>query len=381
MPTILSMSQVTFWSRSGLTTIGSALALSRGSVDVQDDEESIRVKKTSGDRSFIVRTMMKKDNDPDGVQQRSKLIFKLENYLRDATKREEKKKREAEERKKIEQEEKKKREEEEARACEEEQKRKEEEIARERKEKEDKDRREMEEKDRVESELRRNAEDRAKSVGALVRDSIARKQQKEKEIQSSCDDSVLVVGKKRKRTAIIPSSAEDLDDSSDGFEPEGNDDDDDDDEDPSSPPPSPRKSPSKSPKCDRCTTKEIACNLIGEGSASCIACRKAKVKCSLVGNERIIRRSKRVKREELKREESPIASSSNQRIEVLEAQNQAFEGEIRMLAHRLFLVEDDVRLLAQSIHTKAVIPEENSKESEEDREKRTGDKKGKGRQE
>ncbi|KAJ3737778.1 hypothetical protein DFJ43DRAFT_1035416 [Lentinula guzmanii] len=29
--------------------------------------------------------MMKKDNDPDGVQQRSKLIFKLENYLQNAT--------------------------------------------------------------------------------------------------------------------------------------------------------------------------------------------------------------------------------------------------------------------------------------------------------
>ncbi|KAJ3791813.1 hypothetical protein GGU11DRAFT_751023 [Lentinula aff. detonsa] len=174
-----------------------------------------------------------------------------------------------------------------------------------------------------------------------------------------------------------PTSTGDPDDGDDDFKPEGDDDDDDDDDDDSSPTPSPQK-PSK---CDHCIAKGITCTLMGEGSASCVACRKAKVKCSLVGNEQIIRRSKRVKREELKREETPVASSSNQRIEVLEAQNRAFEGEIQMLAHQLFLVEDVVRLLAQSLHTKAAVPEEDSEESEEEREKQTGDKKGKGQQE
>ncbi|KAJ3990705.1 hypothetical protein F5050DRAFT_1813610 [Lentinula boryana] len=176
---------------------------------------------------------------------------------------------------------------------------------------------------------------------------------------------------------MSPTSTGDPDDGDDDFEPEGNDDDDDDDDES----PSPTPSPGKSSKCDHCTSKEIPCTLIGEGSASCHACRKAKVKCSLVGNDRTFRRSKRVKREESRREESSVASSSSQRIEVLEAQNRAFEGEIRMLGHRLYVMEDMVRVLAQFLHTKATVPEEDSEESEEEREKRTGDKKGKGQKE
>ncbi|KAJ3990727.1 hypothetical protein F5050DRAFT_1813570 [Lentinula boryana] len=260
-------------------------------------------------------------------------------------KREEKKKREAEEKKKKEEEEKKKKEEEER-------------VAREKKEKEDQDREARESKTREE-------ENRAKTVGALVRDSIARKEQakeKGKENRSLCDDSILYVGKKRKRTTMMSTPIGDPDDSDNDFEPEGDDNDDDDDEEPS-----PTPSPQKSSKCDRCTSKEVPCILIGEGSASCQACRKAKVKCSLVGNDRTFRRSKRLKREESKKEDTPVASSSSRRIDALEESN-------RELSRRLLLMEDMVRFIVQTIR-----PVDANEESEEDRVKRTGDVKGKGR--
>ncbi|KAJ3791477.1 hypothetical protein GGU11DRAFT_761574, partial [Lentinula aff. detonsa] len=209
-------------------------------------------------------------------------------------------------------------------------------------------------------------ENRVKSVGALVRDLITRKEEEKKKKKESCsspDDSIIIVGQKRKRIAMIPTSSGDPDDSDDGFEPEDGDEDDDDEG------PSPTPSPQKSSKCNRCTTKEILCTLIGEGSTLCHACRKAKVKCSLVGNERVVRRSKRVKREESKREETPVASSSSRRIDALKESNQE-------LSRWLFLMEDMVRFIVQMIR-----PIDANEETEEDQVKRTGDVKGKGRKE
>ncbi|KAJ3716259.1 hypothetical protein DFJ43DRAFT_1043366 [Lentinula guzmanii] len=115
-------------------------------------------------------------------------------------KKEEKKKREAEERKKKEEEERKKREEEEERVKEEECRRKDEErLAKEKEEKEEKN--------------------RAKSVGALVQASIARRGKENHPIDV---DSPAVVGKKRKRTRMIASNSDPKSDDpnpgDDGFE-------------------------------------------------------------------------------------------------------------------------------------------------------------------
>ncbi|KAJ3978722.1 hypothetical protein F5890DRAFT_1479113 [Lentinula detonsa] len=271
-------------------------------------------------------------------------------------KKEEKKKREAEEKKK-EEEEKKKREEEE------EQERKKKEKERVVKEKKEKEEREKE---------KREEENRAKSVGALVQASIVRRGKRDLPIDV---DSVERIGKKRKRVARIPSNGspgddepnpgEDNEASDSNSDEYKNDIEDHEEEDPYIPPtPTPTSTPRKPLKCDCCTSKDISCSMIGSGSASCIACRKAKVKCLLVGNERTVRRSKR-----LKREESAVASSSSERIEVLEERNQE-------LAHRLFLLEDMVRFIIQTIR-----PVDANEESEEDRVKRTGDVKGKGRKE
>ncbi|KAJ3792570.1 hypothetical protein GGU11DRAFT_760658 [Lentinula aff. detonsa] len=257
------------------------------------------------------------------------------------------------EKKRKEEEEKKKQEEEE------EQERKKKEIERVVKEKKEKEEREKE---------KREEENRAKSVGALVQASIARRGKRNLPIDV---DAVKIIGKKRKRVAMIasnndfegnePNSGEDGEDS----EPESDEYEDKKEEDEEksqkTPTPTPTPTPGNSSKCDRCTSKGSSCTFIRNGSASCIACRKAKVKCSLVGNERTVRRSKR-----LRREESPVASSSHKRIEVLEERN-------RELAHRLFLLEDMVRFIVQTIW-----PVDANEELEEDRVKRTGDVKGKG---
>ncbi|KAJ3792114.1 hypothetical protein GGU11DRAFT_750499 [Lentinula aff. detonsa] len=94
------------------------------------------------------------------------------------------------------------------------------------------------------------------------------------------------------------------------------------------------------------------------------ASKKARVKCSLVGNERTVRRSKR-----LRREDSMIASTSSERFDALEESN-------RELSRRLSLMEDMVRFIIQTIR-----PVDANEESEEDRVRRTGDVKGKGRKE
>ncbi|KAJ3721391.1 hypothetical protein DFJ43DRAFT_1158580 [Lentinula guzmanii] len=119
---------------------------------------------------------------------------------------------------------------------------------------------EKEEKDRAVQESKtREEESQAKSIGALVRDSIARKEQvkeKGKENRSLGDDSVLYVGKKRKWVAMIPTSNEYPDDGDDDFEPEGDHDDKDDDHEEDEDPSSPTNSPRKSSKCDHCIAKE-----------------------------------------------------------------------------------------------------------------------------
>ncbi|KAJ3999523.1 hypothetical protein F5050DRAFT_1857024 [Lentinula boryana] len=126
-------------------------------------------------------------------------------------KKEEKKKREAEEKKRKEEEEKKKKEEEEERVREEERKRKEDKdrAEKEARRKEELEREQKERSEREERESRvREDEDHAKSIGSLVRDLIARREQekekgKEVEKRPVCDDSVIYVGRKRKRLVMM----------------------------------------------------------------------------------------------------------------------------------------------------------------------------------
>ncbi|KAJ3991139.1 hypothetical protein F5050DRAFT_1812901 [Lentinula boryana] len=279
--------------------------------------------------------------------------------------KEEKKKQEAEEKKRKEEEEKKKKEEEEERVWEEEQKRKEDEDRAEkearRKEELEKEQKERSEREEQESRVR-EYEDWAKLIGSFVRDSIARREQekekgKEADRRPICDDSVVYVGRKQKHSVMMAAPAGDPD----GDDPypgdnssEPNSDEEKDDEDSEADPsPSPRK-PSK---CDRCISKSIPCKMIGQGSASCQACRKAKVKCSLVGNERKIRRSKRTKREE-----SPIASSSSLRIKALEEHNRILDEQNQMLHHRLYVMEDMVRYILQNLPRQQEFEGEESEE-------------------
>ncbi|KAJ3978949.1 hypothetical protein F5890DRAFT_1478930 [Lentinula detonsa] len=254
-------------------------------------------------------------------------------------KREEKKKREAEEKRKKEEEEKKKGEEEE------EQERKKKEIEQVVKEKKEKEEREKE---------KREEENHTKSVGALVQASIARRGKRDLPIDV---DSVEVIGKKRKRVAMIASNddsegnehnpgddGEDSNPESDEYEDEKGDE----EESEKALTPTPTPTPRMPSKCNRCISKNAS----------------SKVKCSLVGNERTVRRSKR-----LRREDSIVASSSNERIDALEESN-------RELSRRLYLMEDMVRFIVQTIQL--VDADE---ELEEDWVKRTGDVKGKGRKE
>ncbi|KAJ3792286.1 hypothetical protein GGU11DRAFT_750231 [Lentinula aff. detonsa] len=252
---------------------------------------------------------------------------KEERIRREAARKAEEEEEAAAEAKKKEEEERKKREEEEERLKEEERRRKDEErLAKEKEEKEEKN--------------------RAKSVGALVQASIARRGKENHPIDV---DSPTVVGKKRKRTRMIASNGdpesndpnpgddgEDFDTESDEYKDQK---DEDEEEPEKTPTPTPTFTPRKTSK-------------------------KARVKCLLVGNERRIRRSKR-----LRREDSVVASSSNERIDALEESN-------RELSRRLSLMEDMVRFIVQTIR-----PIDANEETEEDRVKRTGDVKGKGRKE
>ncbi|KAJ3979731.1 hypothetical protein F5890DRAFT_1478302 [Lentinula detonsa] len=260
-----------------------------------------------------------KDNSPSDDEERAEEL-RLQKK-REEREKEEKKRREAEE------------------------KRKEEEAKKKREEEEQQKRKEEEEKKKREEEEEAN---RAKSVGALVQASIARRGKENHPIDV---DSSPKVGKKRKRIAMIASNGDpegdDPNPGDDGEDSESDSDEykeqQDEDEEES------EKAPTPTPTLHPTPRKAL---------------KKARVKCSLVGSERTFRRSKR-----LKREDSMVASTSSERFDALEESN-------RELSRRLSLMEDMVRFIVQTIR-----PVDANEESEEDRVRRTGDVKGKGRKE
>ncbi|KAJ3978711.1 hypothetical protein F5890DRAFT_1559820 [Lentinula detonsa] len=205
--------------------------------------------------------------------------------------------------------------------------------------------------------------ERRMETAALVRAQIEKKK-KEQQLNSPVSEtSTVVVGQKWKRVAVVVPSGD-----PEGGDPNPGDDDDyiesdtDDDEDPEVPP----TSPPKQSRCSRCILKAFKCELVGPGSASCKGCRKAKVRCSLVPDD-YPRRSKRVK------VESPVASTSSQVIDDLRTN-------VRDLNTRINLQEEMLRYLILHVRKleEANREEDEDEESEEDRVKRTGDRKGKG---
>ncbi|KAJ3979308.1 hypothetical protein F5890DRAFT_1478644 [Lentinula detonsa] len=189
----------------------------------------------------------------------------------------------------------------------------------ERKEKEEKEKREKEEKDWAASIARQGKESHPIDV-----------------------DSIIEVEKKRKEIAMIALNGD----------PEGND-------------PNPGDNGDDSgPESDEYEEEKEGEEGSKKNPTPTPTPMKAKVKCLLVGNGCTIRRSKR-----LKSEVSLVASSSSERIDALKEHN-------RELAHQLYLVEDMVWFIVQTIR-----PVEVNEESEEDWVKRTGDVKGKGQKE
>ncbi|KAJ3991469.1 hypothetical protein F5050DRAFT_1716068, partial [Lentinula boryana] len=185
--------------------------------------------------------------------------------------------------------------------------------------------------------------------------------EKEKEVERRpiCNDSVIYIARKRKHLVMMaaPAGNPDRDDPYPGDDSSKPDSDEEKDDEDLEADPSPL--PQKSSKCDCCISRTIPCKMIGQGLASYQACRKAKVKCLFVGNERKIRRSKRTKREE-----SPITSLSNLRIEALEEHNQILNEQSQMLAHRLYVMEDMVRFILQNLLRRQEFEGEESEEDQ-----------------
>ncbi|KAJ3736158.1 hypothetical protein DFJ43DRAFT_1150454 [Lentinula guzmanii] len=223
------------------------------------------------------------------------------------------------------------------------------------KKREEREKREAERKKGKKKKLRRNEKrksNRKEKKRRRRKSAKKKKKRTEQNLKSSHRRGFLPkVGKKRKRIAMIASNGdpegddpnpgddgEDSESESDEYK-EQQDEDEEESEKATTPTPTPNPTPRK-------------------------ALKKARVKCSLVGNERTIRRSKR-----LKREDSMVASTSSGRFDALEESN-------RELSRRLSLMEDMVRFIVQTIR-----PVDANEESEEDRVRRTGDVKGKGRKE